>query len=326
MRLHENAEDFNALILLASKKLGVLDLHVEKDYWVTFALKNLSKSALRKEVVFKGGTSLSKAHKLIHRFSEDIDLAVIVAKGAKSAAITRQIKAIEDACSEGFEEIPQGEDSRISKKGSFRKTVWKFPKIIEGENYGDAGKHILIEVNSFTVPEPHQDMEIESLIGQYLRSESQNAEILEFELEPFVIPVLRAERTFVEKISALVKGSYVSQDGDYDLLAKNIRHFYDLSKLIDSCGRGVLSDKDQFVELLQRVKEDDRKMNGKLDWVDKPYKDAAIFNDFDRVWEKIGYAYKGSFRNMIYANEKLPNDEKIKETILEIAKGLQDIE
>ena len=51
-------------------------------YWVTIALKRLSESAYAERIVFKGGTSLSKAHKLIRRFSEDIDLAANVRASA----------------------------------------------------------------------------------------------------------------------------------------------------------------------------------------------------------------------------------------------------
>jgi len=48
---------------------------VEKDFWVCWILKHLfAKPALKGQMVFKGGTSLSKVFGLIERFSEDIDL------------------------------------------------------------------------------------------------------------------------------------------------------------------------------------------------------------------------------------------------------------
>ena len=56
------------------------NLHVailEKDFWVCWLLAVLFGDAeLRDSVVFKGGTSLSKVHRAIERFSEDIDLSV----------------------------------------------------------------------------------------------------------------------------------------------------------------------------------------------------------------------------------------------------------
>lgn len=49
---------------------------VEKDWWVVQTLAILFEMEIGKHLVFKGGTSLSKAWNVIERFSEDIDLAV----------------------------------------------------------------------------------------------------------------------------------------------------------------------------------------------------------------------------------------------------------
>jgi hypothetical protein len=49
---------------------------VEKDWWVSRSLEIIFQMPIAKYLVFKGGTSLSKAWKLINRFSEDIDLAI----------------------------------------------------------------------------------------------------------------------------------------------------------------------------------------------------------------------------------------------------------
>lgn len=47
---------------------------LEKDIWVVWALSALFESELGAHLVFKGGTALSKAYKVIQRFSEDVDL------------------------------------------------------------------------------------------------------------------------------------------------------------------------------------------------------------------------------------------------------------
>ena len=48
---------------------------VEKDFWVTWVLHRLFRDLeLARQLMFKGGTSLSKVYRLIERFSEDIDL------------------------------------------------------------------------------------------------------------------------------------------------------------------------------------------------------------------------------------------------------------
>ncbi|MBR4344087.1 MAG: nucleotidyl transferase AbiEii/AbiGii toxin family protein [Lachnospiraceae bacterium] len=72
--LHNNKEDFYDAINMAAEKYGIIPSAIEKDYYVTLILKELSKSL--EFVVFKGGTSLSKCHKVIKRFSEDIDIAI----------------------------------------------------------------------------------------------------------------------------------------------------------------------------------------------------------------------------------------------------------
>ena len=53
---------------------------LEKDVWVVWALGALFDSPLAADLTFKGGTSLSKAYKIIDRFSEDIDLTCDIRK------------------------------------------------------------------------------------------------------------------------------------------------------------------------------------------------------------------------------------------------------
>ena len=49
---------------------------LEKDIWVVWALNTLFDSPIGENLVFKGGTSLSKVYQIINRFSEDIDLSI----------------------------------------------------------------------------------------------------------------------------------------------------------------------------------------------------------------------------------------------------------
>ena len=62
----------------AARRLDTLSGHVEKDFWVCLVLDALYNGLSNKHprLLFKGGTSLSKAFGLIRRFSEDIDLVV----------------------------------------------------------------------------------------------------------------------------------------------------------------------------------------------------------------------------------------------------------
>ncbi len=50
---------------------------VEKDFWACWLLRQLfSLTCVQDQLIFKGGTSLSKGYGVIERFSEDIDLSV----------------------------------------------------------------------------------------------------------------------------------------------------------------------------------------------------------------------------------------------------------
>jgi len=69
-------------------RMAASSVMVEKDFWVCWLLGLLFADAeLAPHLVFKGGTSLSKVHGVIDRFSEDIDLSMLPAfVGADEAA------------------------------------------------------------------------------------------------------------------------------------------------------------------------------------------------------------------------------------------------
>jgi hypothetical protein len=72
-----SATDRRDLFGEAASRLGMNPAIVEKDFWVCWTLKHLfAEPALKGQMVFKGGTSLSKVFGLIDRFSEDIDLVL----------------------------------------------------------------------------------------------------------------------------------------------------------------------------------------------------------------------------------------------------------
>ena len=72
MKLHENYELFKNYISLASQEEEIDEAIILKDYYVVLVLKKLYK--IDDNLVFIGGTSLSKCFNIIKRFSEDIDL------------------------------------------------------------------------------------------------------------------------------------------------------------------------------------------------------------------------------------------------------------
>ena len=61
----------------AQAKLSLRAASIEKDFWVCWTLREIfSLPGCGSHLTFKGGTSLSKAWKLIERFSEDIDVVL----------------------------------------------------------------------------------------------------------------------------------------------------------------------------------------------------------------------------------------------------------
>lgn len=72
--LQLSAEDRIEALATAAAESGRPAHLLEKDVWVVWALRALFEAPLGEALVFKGGTSLSKAYDVIQRFSEDIDL------------------------------------------------------------------------------------------------------------------------------------------------------------------------------------------------------------------------------------------------------------
>ena len=78
MNLHLDKAAFQLVVDDISKKCSVRRDVLEKDYYVTLLLKELSEKEHQAYAYFKGGTALYKALKSIRRFSEDIDLTVYI--------------------------------------------------------------------------------------------------------------------------------------------------------------------------------------------------------------------------------------------------------
>lgn len=69
-----NHPQFADLVRIVAAELSIDPALVEKDYWIMHCLHGLQQQGYSFEL--KGGTSLSKGHKIIGRFSEDIDIRI----------------------------------------------------------------------------------------------------------------------------------------------------------------------------------------------------------------------------------------------------------
>ena len=72
--LQLSPKDRREALEVAASRSGRPAHLLEKDVWVVWSLDALFTSPLGPQLVFKGGTSLSKAYRAIRRFSEDVDL------------------------------------------------------------------------------------------------------------------------------------------------------------------------------------------------------------------------------------------------------------
>ncbi len=247
MHLHQNADDFRAAIELTGEHFGISGRIIEKDYWVTLALWRLSKWDQNEMLVFKGGTSLTKAFLDLHRFSEDIDLALLsqnLTNSQKKSLISRA----EDIMSEGLSE-ETFEEQR--KSGDYRFTQFSYKSLFGGvSTLVEMHPMIRFEISSFMEPEPYEIKTIQSMISEYLISREESDFIAEYGLEAFKLQVLSIDRTLLEKLVSLIRMSYTVDTGE---LLRKTRHLYDIHCICTAGLTDVFDNVKLFSELKCRV-------------------------------------------------------------------------
>ncbi len=317
MKLHEEGEIFAELVAVTAETIGLPQVYVEKDYWVTRALKYLSESAHVGEVVFKGGTSLSKAYRLIDRFSEDIDLAVLAGDKA-DAARKKLLKNVEGAVAQGLTYLK--DDARESKGSKYRKTVYQYPRSIDGGDFGQASTELLVEVNAFTKPEPFESRELQTLIAEVLVEKGEAGLIAQYGLEGFSVNVLSVRRTLVEKMLGVIKDSH--NEDPVAKLSDRIRHLYDICLILKHDEYRSFIASDDFKPLCDLCIEDEKAgFFERSDCFDKPLIDAPIFSEFGNWRASLDATYTGVFSDLVYGD--LPAMSDIEEAFAFIKGNLK---
>lgn len=112
--LRLSREDRQEVLAIAADKAKRPIHLLEKDAWVVWALQTLYGTTLGDHLVFKGGTSLSKAYNAIRRFSEDVDLTYDIRQLAN------------DFVGENEEALPEtrSEEKRWSSEVRKRLPIW----------------------------------------------------------------------------------------------------------------------------------------------------------------------------------------------------------
>ncbi len=234
----EKVAIFNAI----ATEMGMTPFAVEKDWWVSRTLEIIFQMPIAKNLVFKGGTSLSKAWKLINRFSEDVDLAidreffVKSEKGWSKREITELRKEAGIYSTGAFFNQLQEE---FQKKG-FKNLNFKIvesidsdqdPRIIEiyylNEIASDS-EYILprvqIEIGCRSLREPYSVQSFGSLVDEFYADK-------EFAEPLFNVPTVNPERTFLEKLFLLHEEFHRPIDKiRVDRLSRHLYDIYQLTK------------------------------------------------------------------------------------------------
>jgi hypothetical protein len=226
----------------AANLSGIPPHLLEKDIWVVWTLRHLFAGPYADNLVFKGGTSLSKAYGVIRRFSEDVDL-------------TYDIRAIaSDLVGDADAPLPtsKSQEKKWSKEIRTRLSDWVGAKIaprlkIDLEQYdlpaavraegdkvfidyaplaagtGYVAPAVMLEFGARSTGEPSEPRTIHCDAATYLQG-------VEF---PTATPrVMRAERTFWEKATAI---HVFCAQGEFRGGDRFARHWHDVTKL-DAAG------------------------------------------------------------------------------------------
>ncbi len=237
MKLHKNKENFIEAVQATSRGLNISPALVEKDYYVTLVLNKINEEV--PGLIFKGGTSLSKCHKVINRFSEDIDLTLDsehLTEGQRKKVKSTIVKICEEL------ELTISNLENTRSRRDYNCYQISYPLLFENDEIDP-----IIKVETVFMQEcyPEEVKQADSLIGEWMKANGFRKQAEEYELIPFNIHVQTMERTLIDKVYALC---------DYMLLnniQKHSRHIYDIYQLL----RRIKLNND-LRALIHRVRED----------------------------------------------------------------------
>lgn len=237
MVLHKDKENFDIAIRAASRHFNVSPAIIEKDYYVTLVLCELAKQV--PNLLFKGGTSLSKCHKIIDRFSEDIDITLD--SEHQSQGKRRNLKyTIVEICNNLGLNLLNESETRSRRDYNCYKIDYSARHSLSGLN-----PQLLVETVFIVKAFPDEVKKASSMIYDYLKAVGNDEAIAQYELEPFDIRVQTLDRTLVDKVFAVC---------DYMLdnkTERQSRHIYDLSRLLT-----LVTLDDNLKTLIKEVRED----------------------------------------------------------------------
>lgn len=320
MHLHTNNRLFQDAVISAAQRFNIPEIFIEKDYWVTVALHAIFHSGVSDDAVFKGGTALSKCHKLIDRFSEDVDMVILNNKGESDNQLKNKLKAITNAVSKVMPEVEM--EGITNKKGMIRKTAHQYTKQRFIGTFGHVREQIIVEATWLGSPEPYISAEVSCYITNMMKASNQGQLIEQYKMPPFIVKVLSKERTFCEKIMSLVRFSQTEEP--YGNLANKIRHIYDIHLMLKNTEVKEFFNSETFEKLLIKVGRDDMvSYKNNNAWLQNHPADAIAFSKSEDTWDKIKNTYRTTFKELVIGN--LPDEADLVTTLKQIHNHLQKI-
>ncbi|MBN2237402.1 MAG: nucleotidyl transferase AbiEii/AbiGii toxin family protein, partial [Bacteroidales bacterium] len=208
-------------------------------WWVVQTLALIQKLEAAPHIVFKGGTSLSKAWNIIERFSEDIDLALDKSfLGIEECTTVKQVKKLRSVTRKYIYNsfIPELQN-KFSKFGFTDIKVELYEE--EGENLepvqilvkyktctsssGYTKPEVKIEIGSRSLREPFTKRVFASLVGEHYKGKP-------FADDPISVACVNPERTFLEKLFLLHEE--FQKPGNEIRVDRLSRHLYDIEMLM----------------------------------------------------------------------------------------------
>ena len=299
---------------------GMMPFAVEKDWWVVRTLEIIFKTSAAEHLVFKGGTSLSKSWDLIHRFSEDIDLAIdrifLGFEGVLSKNKRTQLrKAANKYTSEHFyielqeKFIEHGfKDLRFNLVEA--KDSDQDPRIIEIyypnviRSLGYVQPRIQVEVGCRSLIEPYSLRSVVSFVDNLYADN-------DFSVLPIEIPSVNPERTFLEKLFLLHEEFHKPLEKiRVDRLS---RHLYDVYQLSKTEFLKAIENSDLYKTIVEH-RFNFTKVSG-IDYnlLSPKTLDFIPINEVREAWERD---YKKMREEMIYQPDSPTFDEIIEQLMI----------
>jgi predicted nucleotidyltransferase component of viral defense system len=251
MELWKDKAVFRDLIVAASHQFEIPTFFVEKDFYLMSVLQHAA--AVCPALVFRGGTSLSKAYRAINRFSEDLDLSVLLPSNfvEETASRLQYEELLLSPVLKSLKAIGFAAPWEVNE-GSSLKYYCVYQKIDSPLffNNGVFDSRLKLESTLLSKPYPTERKRVSSYIYSFLRSENQSALIAKYHLCDFEVQVQSIARTAIDKMCAIC---------DYYLEKKprrNSRHLYDLFEI----SRKIDFSTDDFRLLAQKVYQERKGM------------------------------------------------------------------